>query len=222
MEGERVIRILRGPVSAGISLLALILFCPVYATGERGHPFLSLLKEGDIIFQETLSEQGKAIKLATHSRYTHVGIIFKYGGVFRVLEAVQPVKITALDAFIKRGVNGHFVVKRLRERDALMTAEAVGKMKRLGRTFLGRDYDVYFEWSDNRIYCSELVWKLYKSGPGIEVGRLQKLKDFDLRDPYVNNIMRKRYGERIPRDEPVISPGSIFDADTLVVVTRTR
>lgn len=37
---------------------------------------ISKLKEGDIIFQETKSEQGTAIKLATNSRYTHVGILF--------------------------------------------------------------------------------------------------------------------------------------------------
>ena len=35
-------------------------------------------------------------------------------------------------------------------------------MKTIGRKYLGRDYDLRFEWSDDKIYCSELVWKIYK------------------------------------------------------------
>lgn len=74
----------------------------------------SLLSEGDIIFQESLSEQATAIKLATKSRYTHVGIIFKYGNTYKVLEAIEPVKITDLNLFIQRGKNKHFVIKRIK------------------------------------------------------------------------------------------------------------
>ena len=36
-----------------------------------------IIKEGDIIFQTSTSSQSKAIQLATHSKYSHVGIIFK-------------------------------------------------------------------------------------------------------------------------------------------------
>ena len=32
-----------------------------------------------------------------------------------------------------------------------------------------KDYDLYFEWSDDKIYCSELVWKIYKNGADIEL-----------------------------------------------------
>lgn len=67
---------------------------------------ISKLEEGDIIFHESLSEQATAIKLATKSRYTHVGIIFKYGNTYKVLEAVEPVKLTDLNSFITQRNKG--------------------------------------------------------------------------------------------------------------------
>ena len=36
-----------------------------------------LIQDGDIIFQNSNSSQSKAIELATKSKYTHMGIIFK-------------------------------------------------------------------------------------------------------------------------------------------------
>jgi hypothetical protein len=74
-------------------------------------------QNGDIIFQTSLSSQSKAIQLATNSKYSHMGIIYEDNGNYYVYEAIQPVKYTPLDAWIKRGKNGHFVVKRLKNSD---------------------------------------------------------------------------------------------------------
>lgn len=197
-----------------VTLAILSAATPVFPLDE------SLLREGDIIFQETSSDQARAIRLATRSRYTHAGIVFAYNGRLRVLEALQPVRITGLDAFIARGVGGHYVVKRLVNADRLLTEEAVDRMKATGAAFLGRNYDIYFGWSDERIYCTELIWKIYERALGVRVGRLERLRDFDLSHPYVKGIMRRRYGARVPLDEKVISPESMFRADNLVTVTE--
>ena len=63
---------------------------------------------------------------------------------------------------------------------------------RLAARFQGKPYDLSFEWSDDRIYCSELAWKIYDRGLGLRVGRLQKLRDFDLSDPAVRQKMKER------------------------------
>jgi hypothetical protein len=55
------------------------------------------IQSGDIIFQTSLSEQSKAIQLATKSEYSHCGIIFKEGNDYYVFEAIQPVKRTPID-----------------------------------------------------------------------------------------------------------------------------
>jgi hypothetical protein len=176
------------------------------------------LKEGDIIFQTSLSRQSKAIQLATDSKYSHCGIIFKNKGKYYVYEAIQPVKQTPLDKWILRGKDGKFVIKRLVNGDRILTSDIIKKMKDIGQEFKGKNYDSTFEWSDENIYCSELVWKIYKRSTGLEIGELQKLREFDLTDSDVKKMMKERYGDIIPLDEIVISPASIFKSELLETV----
>lgn len=178
---------------------------------------LSKIQEGDIIFQESESIQSTAIKLATNSRYTHVGIIFKYKKGFQVLEAIEPVKKTSLDEFIERGKNQHFVIKRLKNKE-LLTIEIIQKMKDYGNSLLGKHYDIFFNWSDKEIYCTELIWKMYFHSTKLKIGDLKTLKDFDLSSKVVKDLMRKRYGEKIPYEEPVISPVDMFESKQLIKV----
>ena len=91
-------------------------------------------------------------------------------------------------------------------------------MAAVGEQFAGKDYDLYFEWSDDRIYCSELVWKVFERGAGIRIGVQQTIADFDLSHPAVAAKVKERYGERIPLDEVVVSPVAIFNAANLLTV----
>ncbi|PUV24821.1 MULTISPECIES: YiiX family permuted papain-like enzyme [Sphingobacterium] len=190
------------------------------STGKNvsNRSILPELKDGDMIFQSSISPQCKAVQLATHSPYSHCGLIFHEQGKPYVLEAVQPVTVTSLTDWIARGKNEHYVIKRLKEADKVLSAEVLAKMKGIGEGFLGKNYDATFEWSDNRIYCSELIWKIYQRGAGIEVGKLEKLKDFDLSSAEVKSKLKERYGNQIPLEETVISPASIFNSDLLTTV----
>tara|TARA_B100000949_G_C14280753_1_gene451695 strand:+ start:623 stop:1465 length:843 start_codon:yes stop_codon:yes gene_type:complete len=179
---------------------------------------LSDYKNGDIIFQTSKSNQSKAIQLATGSKYSHMGIIYENDGQFFVYEAVQPVKLTPLSEWINRGENGHYVIKRLENADQLLTSSTLNKMKQIGEQFKGKPYDIYFEWSDDKIYCSELVWKIYKQAADIEIGQLEKLSDFDLTNEIVQTKMKERYGDNIPMDEKVISPAAMFNSDKLITI----
>ena len=176
------------------------------------------LENGDIIFQTSKSSQSQAIQLATHSKYSHMGILYEEKGRWYVFEAVGPVKLTALDEWIKRGEDSHFVVKRLKNAQELLSPETLRKMREVGKGYLGKNYDLHFEWSDERIYCSELVWKIYHEGAGIEIGELEKLGDFDLGNEIVQKKLAERYGTNLPLDEKVISPVSMFNSDKLVLV----
>jgi uncharacterized protein YycO len=178
----------------------------------------SELQNGDIIFQTSKSSQSRAIQLATNSKYSHMGLIYAADGQFFVYEAVQPVKLTTLDDWIKRGENSHYVVKRLKDSEKLLTMETLKKMKAFAETFKGKDYDLDFEWSDDKIYCSELVWKIYKETLNIEIGDLQELREFDLTNDIVKNKMQERYGDKIPLAEKVISPASMFNSDKLITI----
>lgn len=149
-----------------------------------------------------------------------MGIIYKQGINIFVYEAIQPVKLTPLNEWIKRGKNGHFVIKRIKNSENILTQEAITKMQQIGEKFIGKDYDLFFEWSDSKIYCSELVWKVYKEAVGLEIGKLEKLGDFNLTDEAVKQKLYERYGENIPKDELVISPANMYNSDKLITVFK--
>ena len=176
------------------------------------------IKDGDIIFHTSISPQSKPIQLATKSKYSHCGIIYKRGNDLFVYEAVGPVKLTPIKEWIARGKNNSYVIKRLKNAEKIITPDVLIKMKQVGDQFKGKSYDSTFEWSDNRIYCSELIWKIYQQATGIEIGKLQKLKDFDLSDASVKAIMKRRYPNKIPTEGIVISPAAIFESELLVTV----
>jgi len=209
---------LRGRVffSALAPALCLLIFLASCANRPRVE---DRLRDGDIIFHESRSSQSRAIQLATKSRYSHMGILYSREDRWFVYEAVQPVKLTPLAEWAARGRDGHFVVKRLRD-PRVLTPQVLARMRQIGEQYRGRDYDLYFEWSDRRIYCSELVWKIYQRATGVEIGQRQRLREFDLSHPAVRAKMRERYGDRLPLDEPVISPVAMFDAPQLVEVAR--
>jgi len=198
-------------------LYYLVVSC-IILSACQGEGTIYNFQAGDIIFQASQSGQSKAIQMATHSLYSHMGIIYRQGDDFYVYEAVQPVKRTPFSNWVARGENGHYVVKRMKDSEHLLTDAALRKMRQAGEKYKGKDYDLYFEWSDERIYCSELVWKIYKEALDIEIGQLQKLSDFDLTHAVVKAKMKERYGAAIPSDERVISPAAMFDSDKLITV----
>ena len=78
-------------------------------------------KNGDIIFQTSLSSQSQYIQLATNSKYSHLGVVYQINDQWYVYEAIQPVQLTPLDLWIKRGENKHFVLKRLKNSVKILT-----------------------------------------------------------------------------------------------------
>jgi hypothetical protein len=197
----------------------LIIIGLVLSSGLHAQIKFDPIKEGDLIFQTSLSAQSKAIQLATKSRYSHCGIIFKDQGGYYVLEAVSKVKRTPLAGWIARGQGKGFVIKRLKNADQVLNPAVLLKMKRAGQYFSGKDYDLTFEWSDDKIYCSELIWKIYQQATGLQIGKLEKLRDFDLTNDIVRKKMKSRYGTHVPLNETVISPASIFNSKLLKTVS---
>jgi len=200
-------------IPAALALLLSVFFC------GAGHA-AAALKDGDIVFHTSRSAQSVAVQRATGSRYSHMGIVLMRGGTPYVFEAVSTVRYTPLAQWAARGNGGHYVVKRLRDADRLLTPGGVATLRARTADFEGRPYDLTFEWSDQRIYCSELVWKLYQRALGVRIGELQKIREFNLTDPAVRAKMRERYGDKVPMDEPVISPVAMFESPLLRTVER--
>jgi hypothetical protein len=200
-------------VRTGILLAGLAGLLGGCARGDAYKP-----RNGDIIFHTSLSSQSLAIQKATKSPYSHMGIVYLREGKPFVFEAVQPVKMTPLQDWIRRGEKKKYVVKRLKEADRLLTPEALDRMLMAGRALEGKPYDLTFEWSDDRIYCSELVWKVYKRALNIDIGKPQAMKDFDFSSAAAQAKIKERWGGKPPLEEPVISPVAIYDSPLLTTV----
>ncbi|MTH46963.1 YiiX family permuted papain-like enzyme [Intestinirhabdus alba] len=172
---------------------------------------------GDIIFQMSRSSQSKAIQLATHSRYSHVGMVVVRDKHPYVFEAVGPVVYTPLQKWIARGEKSRYIVRRV---SGGLSAEQQKKLAQAAKPYLGKPYDLAFSWTDDRQYCSEVVWKVYLKALKMRVGKLQRLKEFDLSQPAVQAKLRERYGNNIPLNETVVSPQALFDAPQLETVAK--
>lgn len=188
---------------------------------KKNPQLLEKVKDGDIIFQTSQSRQCEAVRIATNSKFSHCGIIYKDKGKKYVFEAVQPVKTTLLEDWISHGKDNAFVIKRLKNASQILTASTLAKMKSYGKQFKNKDYDLYFEWSDTKVYCSELVWKVYKNGANIELCKLESLKSFNLTNPKVKEILAERYGNQIPLEEKVVAPSQIESSELLETVIDT-
>ncbi len=179
-------------------------------------PDLSIVKDGDIIFQTSLSSQSKAIQAATHSTYSHCGLVLSdsMGNLF-VFEAIQLVSKTPLEEWIKKGEEKHFVVYRLKNSQNIISKGILSKMKKIASLQLGKEYDEAFNWSDEKMYCSELVYKIYYYTTGLELAKPVALKTFDLSSPEVKATLEERYHGKIPLSELSISPQQIVESPLL-------
>ena len=178
------------------------------------------LREGDIVFQSFPSSQTKAIQLATNSRFSHVGMILRHNGKLMVYEAVGPVKFTSVESWIGRDGDRHFLAKRLKNADKVLSRINLAKLRAAALTFKGRPYDFGFNWSDDKMYCSELVWKSFHRALRIDVGKVRKMKDFDLSSPEVKAIVAERYPQGVPFEETVVSPEDVFVSAALITVYK--
>jgi uncharacterized protein YycO len=198
------------------SLILLAAMGLLTGTGWTAAPKMQALQEGDIVFSGSIRDQGGAIMAATGSPYTHCGIVFMKDGKPMVLEAVQPVGIVSLEDFKLRGKPGTFMARRLK-------TPLVPANYQVARTWaaeqIGKNYDAKFLWDDDKLYCSELVWKTYQRA-GVELCQLRRFSDYQLGDPKVKKVIEERYGavEKMPMDEKVVAPSDLAGSPLLVEI----
>jgi uncharacterized protein YycO len=190
---------------------SFIVFAALSFSFERLEPNKLPLKNGDLIFIINPSGQGKAIQLATHSKYTHIGIVFIEDGKTMVYHAVEPVTKSSLEEFVAMSADKNYEVKRLKNQ-RMLTNQIITSMLIHAKKDIGKHYDLGFSWDDEKLYCSEYVWKIYKRTLNIEIGKLKPLNSFDLNHPVVKEKLKQRYGSKIPLNEQMISPGDMYES----------
>lgn len=132
-------------------------------------------RQGDLIFQETTGRQSIAVKAATGSDYTHMGIVRITGGGPVVIEAGRTVTETPLEDFVARGSGKRFAIYRL---SGLSEANAHRVIEEAYKD-MDKPYDLYFRMDADSIYCSELPYRAFKAA-GLPIGKVEKVGDLNI------------------------------------------
>jgi hypothetical protein len=201
-------------------ILALFCLLPQSACSSSENAALPDVRDGDIIFNKSNSGQSQAIQLATKSAYTHCGLILYKDGKPYVLEAARTVTYTPLNKWIEYGKDKHYVIMRLKD-SAALTPEVLASIKEQAGAFTDKRYDLLFQWSDDKIYCSELVWKIFERGANISLVPLRTFRDYKLDDPAVQAKIKERFGSALPLDEKVVAPSDLMASPLLEITART-
>lgn len=213
-------------ITTSLVFAFLILFSLTSFSMGRGGPItsgidVSSLKDGDILFIQSQTSQAAALREATESVWTHVGILIKNKNGWQVAEAVGPLKYTPIADFIARSKNKAFEVYRFKFFDpATMKQSLLAELPKYNKP-----YDIYFEWSDDMIYCSELTYKVFKDVTGHEMGRIQKMKEMRLEGPYVQALIKKRLtdtGRELDPEEFILTPVSQMVDPNMQLVQKSN
>lgn len=162
------------------------------------------LAEGDLIFIHSQTEQAAAISESTGSNWTHVGVVVKKNGDWFVAEAVGPLQVNSIRSFIARSKDNKYKVMRFKYFSQKMVPQLYSQLYKYNQP-----YDIFFEWSDERIYCSELTYKVFMAVTGHPIGQLQKVGDLKLNGPYTKKLIEERLtaiGKELNLEEPIITP----------------
>lgn len=164
------------------------------------------VKEGDVIFQTSQSEQSPLIQIGTRSMITHCGIVVMKGGKPYVLETQRTIVLTPFDKFIAHGKDGRYWLKRSKK----------DNIKIKYNSYLGKPYDLGFKFDNGKFYCSELIYDIYKNQLGIELCKPKKVGDYLIigtdKLPKIEKAMKKR---GITKEQYAVAPVDIFNSKHL-------
>lgn len=191
--------------------LSIHLFLTSCVTAGTVSPYTP--QHGDIVFQSLPHVPViDAIEGSTHSPYSHCGIVVKQDNVWHVLEAIGPVRLTRLERWVSQGRQEEFAVCRLKPAfqpkiDAMIAA---------AEKFIGLPYDIQYELDDEKIYCSELIYKGFLKASGESLGKTVRLGDLDWR-PH-EKVIRAIAGDPLPLEREMITPRDLAKAEQLEAV----
>ncbi|MCK9224436.1 MAG: hypothetical protein M0R46_11345 [Candidatus Muirbacterium halophilum] len=208
-------------------LILVFLFIFIISCGEKqgelepdyidGKP---VFESGDIIGHYSNADFLGFFRNVAKSDFNHVGIIIVNDGIPMVFEATGGgVGFNSLDNFSARG-NGKYTVLRVKPENS----EIISNVIEQALFYNGISYDNSFKFSDEKIYCSELVYKAYQKGGNLKVGNIQQVKDVIGIQQY-NPIFKGIAGnfvKDISMDQEVIMPDSIMKSVKFNIIHQSN
>lgn len=181
-------------------------------------PLLALeLKVGDVLLQPLDCWSCSLIEAQENSIFSHVGVVVKISPSVEVAEALGKVRILSLDQFNTRTQKGQRLLVKRFKNDLLISRlmnKQVEFLTYFKKEFENLKYDHDFRWDNldeqgyEKLYCSEMVSKLFLGFLGVEIP-LKRMK-FDLnREEWI------RYFRGVPPDDEWGNSPGDFDKSEL-------
>lgn len=147
------------PYISLLSLLLSMIFLTTNAVAEKEFTATDL-RNGDLLFQSLhcgpLCEE---LEAALQTPYSHLGIVYFDPQGIRIIESTDRVKLTPLKEWLAQTRNNSVEIFRLRK-----SSQKLGYGEAIVNSALqelGKPYDDDWEWDNQKLYCSELVWKTF-------------------------------------------------------------
>lgn len=168
-------------------------------------------REGDVLFQSLPhGALTNAIEGSTHSPWSHCGIVARANDEWIVYEAYGQVQSVPLKEFWSRSRDFQFAVYRFTDE---CSDRIPAVLETVEKNYIGLPYDAKYELDDEKIYCSELIYKAFRDVTGETMGTLDRLGDLNWQ-PYERTIRELEGGEP-PLDRMMITPRGLSDAKQL-------
>ena len=187
------------------------------------------LQPGDMLFQD--SDCGsfcEAIEKVTvgigGAKFSHIGmVIYNDNNQLVVMEAISlGVVETSLDSFFNRSFDSDHkskvVVGRLKDTYGYLIPKAIA----FAKTKLGAEYDEVFDISNDKYYCSELLYESFKNAN--EGQPIFELQSMTYKDPDTEEIFPiwvdyfKKLKVDIPEGHPGLNPGGMSTSRYINIV----
>ncbi len=189
------------------------------------------LLPGDFLFQDSdCGAYCDAIEKVTvgyqGASFSHMGLVVnneKDPGQLYLIEAISKgVVLTPLDTFLNRSVDRHGAPKVLAGRLKPEFQYLIPTALREAFTLIGHAYDPVYDITDDRYYCSEMVYEVFKrANHNQPVFELQPMTFVDPDTGATFPIWEgyfKELGVPLPEGEPGINPGGISLSEKLTMV----
>ncbi len=176
------------------------------------------IKKGDLLFQDLdCGPVCDAIESVTHgidgADLSHVAIVSRIekGKVYVVEAFSEGVEEVKFDDFVSRAYDKHHNPKILVGRvklDQKLIDAAVGRAMAL----IGHKYDPAFDISDNRYYCSELLYEAFRDADSKPIFELNPMTFIDPKTQKTSEAWIKYFKDintKIPEGGMGLNPGSI-------------
>lgn len=197
---------------SGWGWVAMVLCLPTALVADLGTTYQP--RAGDLVFQSLPSSPlVDAIEGATHSPYSHCGLVEEREGQFFVLEALGTVHRTPLSRWIAQGRDGALDAYRLRD----CSPDTITALVAAAETHLGKPYDPLYQLDDDAIYCSELIYHAYSAATGQPLGTLDRLGDLDWQQ---YRALIVAIDPSLPLERAMITPVGLSRAEPLDCIYR--